>query len=270
MVRAECADALGRIKSKEAMAALVASAGIAHPKVRRAVAAALARFKTREAFEALRPHAEKDESYLVEAESARALGKTKQSAAFDTLVEAAARKSWADVVAAGAIDGLAAMRDERALPHLLDWTKYGHPTRVRRAAIMAIPKIDESRKTREALEELLGDADPHLRIDVARALAEIGDTKSRGPLRERLELDLDPRVRRRLRETLRDLGGDSKKVVDQLKEDFEKLQGEHASLKARVAQLEARAPTKDVGPKAAPTKRAAAPKRTKAKKKAKR
>jgi aminopeptidase N len=129
---------------------------------------------------------------------------------------------------------------------------------MRRAAILALPKIDESRKTREALEELLGDADPHLRIDVARALGEIGDTKSRGPLRERLELDLDPRVRRRLRETLRDLGGDSKKVVDQMKEDLEKLQSEHASLRTRVALLEARAPAKDDGgaSKAAPVKRA--------------
>ena len=44
---------------------------------------------------------------------------------------------------------------------------------------MALPKVDDGRKTREALQDLLDDADPHLRIDVARALAEIGDVKSR-------------------------------------------------------------------------------------------
>jgi aminopeptidase N len=60
-------------------------------------------------------------------------------------------------------------------------------------------------------------------------------------LRERLEVDLDPRVKRRLRETLRDLGGESKKATDQMKDELEKLQTEHAALKARVAQLEARA-----------------------------
>jgi aminopeptidase N len=79
-----------------------------------------------------------------------------------------------------------------------------------------------------------------LRIDVARAVGEIGDVKSRGVLRERLELDLDARVRRRLRETLRDLSGDGKRASDQLKEDLDKLQNEHAALKGRVAQLEAR------------------------------
>src|SRR6185312_4904500 len=137
----ECAEALARVRAKEALDALVANAGVAHPKVRRAVVGALGRWKTREAFDAIRPRAEKDASYLVEAEAARALGKTKQAAGLDLLVEAAERKSWADVIAAGAIDGLAAMRDERAAPHLLEWTKYGHPTRMRRAAIMALPKI---------------------------------------------------------------------------------------------------------------------------------
>ncbi|HEY2510950.1 MAG TPA: M1 family aminopeptidase [Polyangiaceae bacterium] len=240
-VRAECADALGRLRAKEAFEALRETAGTSHPKVRRAVAAALGRFRTDEAEGALRPRALSDPSYLVEAEAARSLGKTKRATAYEVLVEVAARPSWADVVAVGAIDGLAALRDDRATPNFLSWTKYGRPTRMRRAAILGLPKIDDGRKAREALEDLLDDSDPHLRIDVARALAEIGDTKARPALRARLEIDLDARVRRRLRETLRDLGGESKKVSDQLKDDFEKLQNEHATLRARVAQLEARA-----------------------------
>jgi aminopeptidase N len=240
MVRAESADALGRLRTREAFDALAKVAATKHPKVRRAVANALGRFRTEEAAAAIRPRALSDASYVVEAEAARALGKTKRPEAFEVLVEAAARPSWADVVAAGAIEGLAALRDERATPHLLGWTKYGRPTRMRRAAIMALPKVDDGKKTRETLEDLLSDPDPHLRIDVARALGEIGDVKSRGVLRERLELDLDPRARRRFRETLRDLGGDGKRAADQFKEDLDKLQAEHAALKGRVAQLEAR------------------------------
>ena len=239
-VRADCAEALGRVRADEAFAALARSAAVKDPKVRRAVAAALGRFRTAEAEDAIRPRALSDASYLVEGEAARALGKTKRATAFEVLLEAAARPSWADVIALGAIDGLAALRDERALPHLMSWTKYGRPTRVRRAAIMALPKIDDGRKTREALEDLLTDSDPHLRIDVARALGEIGDVKARGALRDRLEIDLDPRVRRRLRETLRDLGGETKKASDQMKDELDKLQNEHAGLRARVAQLEAR------------------------------
>ncbi len=208
-VRSECAEALGRVRADEAFAALVRSATVKHPKVRRAVAAALGRFRTAAAEDAIRPRALSDASYLVEAEAARSLGKTKRSTAFEVLVEVAARSSWADVVALGAVDGLAALRDERATPHLVLWTKYGRATRVRRSAILALPKLDDGRKTREALEDLLADPDPHLRIDVARALGEIGDVKARGGLRDRLEIDLAPRVRRRLRETLRDLGGDA-------------------------------------------------------------
>ncbi len=240
MVRVECADALGRLRTNEAFEALAATVNVKHPKVRRAVVSALGRFRTEAAEAAIRPRALSDASYLVESEAARALGKTKRASAFDVLVEAAGRPSWADVIAVGAIDGLAALRDERATPHLMSWTKYGRPTRMRRSAILALPKIDDGKKTREALEDLLGDADPHLRIDVARAIGEIGDSKSRGVLRERLELDLDARVRRRLRETLRDLGGDGKRAADQWKEELDKLQNEHASLKGRVAQLEAR------------------------------
>ena len=53
-------------------------------------------------------------------------------------------------------------------------------------------------------------------------------------------MDLDPRVRRRIREVLRDLGGEGKRAADQLREEFDKLTGEHAELKARVAKLEAK------------------------------
>jgi aminopeptidase N len=79
-----------------------------------------------------------------------------------------------------------------------------------------------------------------LRIDVARALSEYGDTKARGALHERLGVDLDPRVRRRIREALRDLGGDSKKALDAVREELDKVTGEAHELRARIVQLETR------------------------------
>ena len=239
-VRAECAEGLARGRSKDAEAMLVEALKTKHPKVRRAVAAALGRYRSAKAAEALKAVALKDPSYMVEAEAARALGKTKQSAAYDVLLDVINRSSWAEVTAAAAVDGLAALRDDRATPHVLARTRYGQKMRVRRAAIMALPKLASDRRTREAIEELLEDSDPHLRIDVARALAEIGDSKSRGPLRAALEIDLDPRVRRRIREVLRDLGGEGKKALDQLREELEKLQNDHAALTSRLAKLEAR------------------------------
>ena len=270
-VRAECADALGQIRAREGFDILAAHAATKHPKVRRAVMDALGRFRTTASVDLLKPHALRDESYLVEAEAARALGKTRQSAAYDVLLDVMDRPSWSDVVAAGAIDGLAALRDERALPHIYARTRYGHPSRVRRAATVAIPKLSTDRRAREHLEDLLDDGDCILRIDVVRALADLGDPRSRGALRARAEVDLDPRVRRRIREVVRDLGGE-RRQTDQLKEDVEKLQSEHLDLKARMSRLEARAPAAASAPKKkqqqqkAPAKKtsARAPKKKKA------
>jgi len=238
-VRAECAAALACLRGRAAFDVLKGVKAVAHPKVRRAVVEALGHFRSTEAMELIKPHALRDESYLVEAEAAKALGKTRQPAALDALVDLLERPSWFEVVRAGAIDGLAALRDDRALPHLLARVRYGHPQRARRAAILALPKLASDRRTRETLELLLDDNDPILRIEVVRALGEVGDTKARPALRERLEVDLDARVRRRIREILRDLN-EPRRAADALRDDLEKLQTEHADLKVRLAKLEAR------------------------------
>jgi aminopeptidase N len=237
-VRAECAAALGKVRSREGFAALLKAVSTGHPKVRRSVVEALGQFRTFEAMEALKPRALRDDSYLVEAEAARALGRTRQGAALDTLVDLLDRPSWFDVVRAGAIDGLAALRDDRALAHLSARVRYGHPPRARRAAVMGLPKLASDRKTREVLEQLLDDPDPLLRIDVVRALGEMGDPKAKPALRERLEVDLDPRVRRRIRETMRDLA-EPKRGSEQLRDELDRLQSEHADVKARLAKVEA-------------------------------
>jgi aminopeptidase N len=76
-------------------------------------------------------------------------------------------------------------------------------------------------------------------MDIVRALSDLGDARSRGALRARVEVDLDARVRRRIKEALRDLGGE-KKHQKQLEDDLEKLANEHAELKSRLAKIEAR------------------------------
>jgi aminopeptidase N len=236
--RAECASSLGKIRARECFEALAKAQHAAHPKVRRAVVEALGSFRTTEAMEAIKGHALRDDSYLVESEAARALGRTRQAAAFDVLVDLLERPSWFDVVRAGAIDGLAALRDDRAVPHLSAGVRYGHPTRVRRAAAIALPKLAGDRKARETLEQLLDDGDPLLRVDAVRALGDLGDAKARPALRDRLDTDTDARVRRRIREVMRDLT-EPKRAIEPLREEFEKLQGEHGEIKARLAKLEA-------------------------------
>jgi aminopeptidase N len=254
--RAECAAALGRLRDPACLEALRGSADATHPKVRRAVMSALGSFRGQEAFEAAKPHALRDESYLVEAEAARTLGRTRNPEAFDVLIEMLERPSWFDVVRAGAIDGLAALRDERAASHLRERTGYGHPSRARRAAVLSLPKIAADRKTRDTLELLLDDPDPLVRVDVVRALGDLGDLNARPALRDRLEVESDARVRRRVREVLRDLT-EPRRAAEQARDEIDRLQAEQAALKVRLAKLEAlgspkrsRAPAKGKGRKA--------------------
>ena len=240
MVRAEAARSLGKIRSDEAFQALAENAGADHPKVRRAVAAALGNFRTAEAAKVLEKRAKHDPSYLVEAESVRALGRTRQPEALKVIVSLLDRPSWADVARAGAIDGLAGLRDERALPEVIERTRYGFPTRGRRAAIAALAQLSEGRKVREHLEELLEDKDPHLKIDVVAALQSLGDPKARGALHRAKERELDGRVVRRLREALRDLSdGNSAAEKKRVNDELENVRSELAELKARLSKVEA-------------------------------
>ena len=240
MVRAEAARALGKIRSEEAFAALAAQAGADHPKVRRAVASALGNFKTAAAAKVLAKRAKNDPSYLVEAESVRALGRTRQPEVLPMIIPLLDRPSWAEVSRAGALAALGALRDERALPEVLKRTEYGFPTRARRAAIAALAQISEGRKVREHLEDLLDDKDPHLKIDVVAALQFLGDQKSRGPLHRAKEHELDGRVVRRLREALRDMG-EHKTVAERkrLNDELDGVRSELAELKGRLAKVEA-------------------------------
>jgi aminopeptidase N len=247
-VRAEAASTLGELRTDDAFRALEEGAKAAHPKVRRAVAGALGRFRTPAAAAALEPLALSDRSYLVEAAAARALGATRQPRAFDVLVELLERASWAEVVRCGALDGLASLRDERAIPHLMAKLRYGVAPRARRAAILALAQLSQDRKSREALEEQLEDPDAHVLHDVVRALGEIGDPRSRGPLGKLLDRDVEGRVRRRVREVLRDLLGPPRREAAALRDELDTLRKDHADLVARLGKMEAR-----LGPELPPT-----------------
>jgi aminopeptidase N len=238
MVRAEAARALGRLRSYESFSALEQHAKTSHPKVRRAVMGALGNYRTPAAAELLLKSAKRDASYLVEAEAASALGRTRQKTALKALTAMLDRPSWADVARAGALDGLAALRDEAAVPDVMQRTRYGVPTRGRRAAIVALARLSQDRKVREHLELMLDDADPHLRISVVMALQSLGDSKARGALAARLDRELDGRVVRAIREALRDMGESETKERKRLNDELESLKGDFEELKARLSALE--------------------------------
>lgn len=238
IVRGAAATALGRIRGDDALEALQAAASVDHPKVRRAVATALGQFRKPEAAKTLQRLARKDPSYLVTAAAARALGRTRDEQAYDVLAELLHSDSWAEVIRAGALDGLARLGDERGVDALIEYTRYGRPMRARRAALAALPKLAEGRRVREHLVTLLDDADPHVRTSVIAALEELGDPKAAGALRELLDRELEGRVIRRARTALAALGGEGKKDVRNLRDETEKLRGQLKELQTRLTKLE--------------------------------
>jgi aminopeptidase N len=242
MVKSEAARALGKLRGDAAFEALRKSAHDRHPKVRRAVAEALGGFRTPAAARLLTELARSDKSYLVAADAARSLGRTRQPGVLKQLVATLGRKSWADSERAGALDGMAHLRDEDALPAVIRSSLYGVPTRGRRAAVSALASLSDSRRTREHLEELLDDRDPHFRVSVIDALVQLGDTKARGALRRALDRELDGRVMRRLREALRDIGEASVQDRRRIGDDLETLRGELTELKQRLAKVEGKRP----------------------------
>ncbi len=238
MTRAECARVLGKIRGDAAFAHLAAAAADTHPKVRRAVASALGEFQTEESAALLARLAAKDRSYLVGADAARALGETRRPSALKSLLGVLADASWHDVKRAGALDGLASLREESAVKQVLERTRYGHSTSTRRAAVMALARLSDDRKVREHLEDLLDDGDPHFRISVVRGLEILADTRSRGALRRRLDREFDGRVARRLREALRTLGQSPTAEQKRMADEMEQLKRDLGDLKVRLAKVE--------------------------------
>ncbi len=238
MVRAECAAALGRVRDERAMDALLPFASDSSDRVRRAVLRALGNFKHERVRAPLSKHAARDESYLVQSEAAKALGKARQSEARPLLEKLLSEESWADVVRCGALGGLAALADKQSLGSVLKSSAYGLPTRGRRAAILALPEIAQSREVRRELEALLQDKHPHVRGDAVRALVALKDPDVIPALRACLTQERDGRVQRRIRGALTTLGGDGKAAEQRVARELETLREKLEGLEAKLNKLE--------------------------------
>ncbi|MEM0287309.1 MAG: M1 family aminopeptidase [Nitrososphaerota archaeon] len=241
-VRAEVAKALGDIGTDAALRALQDASNIGHPKARRAVMAALGKFKKEESAATLSSVLEKgDASYFVEAEAARSLGKTRVQSYFELLTKTLSKSSWQEVIQVGAIDGLAELGDERALPLIKERTsKYFIPS-VRQAATTALGKFPGKQDVYLLLLDLLKDDWFRVRAAAANALVELRETRAIGELEKLAEREIDGRVKRIFREAianLRAIESGSGQEVKQLREEIDRLKEENKELRERLEKLE--------------------------------
>ena len=243
-VQAEIAEALGESRSPAALESLIAAKGLSHPKARRAVAAALGNWRTSRAAEALLPLAREDASYYVMAAALEALGKTRDERAFELLMRQLAYRSWSEVVAGGAVRGLAESADERAVTPILECIAYGKPEPLRRAALGAAGRaatLLERQRTRilDALTAMADDARQFLvQLACIAALEVIGDPRAL-PVLTRLEAGEDPRVRRPAAEAAIKIREASQTPPElaRLREDLDTLKEENRRLRERVEEL---------------------------------
>ncbi|HZO92668.1 MAG TPA: M1 family aminopeptidase [Candidatus Baltobacteraceae bacterium] len=245
-VAAEVAAALGRSKAPSARATLLRCASHPHPKVRRAIADALGNWRDAEVASALLGMRE-DASYFVVASALHALGRTRDARAFDALSAGIVTPSWNETIASGALRGLGALADARALPLLLDAQQAQRAEPLRRAAVGAVAELGtlvDTVRTQavEAVESALRDRAYLVRLSAYAAAEKLGDARLLPALDRLAETESDGRLRRDAAEAAIRVREEQTKPAElaRLREEVDKLREESRSLRERLELLGAK------------------------------
>lgn len=240
----EAANAVGKTRAPWAQRLLIKWLAHEHPKVRRAVAAALGNFKGAEVADALLPHAHDDASYFVQAAALHALGRTRDQRAFDTLSAALEGTSWNGTVESGAARGLAELGDSRATPLLIEATQPGKDESLRRAALSALGRsgqLLESDRSRivDAITDRLDDPMFLVQRSAIIAAESLSDQRFLGTLDRLSGSGFDGRIRRDATEAAIRIR-ESQKVPSQvtnLRTDLDALREEQRKLQEQIEAI---------------------------------
>ena len=157
------------------------------PRVRRAVAWALGWIGGDDAVKILRRIVASEESKFTVGMALLAIARTKREDAFDILSKELVRESHRDMLRQLIFDGLASLKDPRAVPVLIEYTGPGYKNEARDAATKALGKLgiaDERVESR--LIELLRDPWFRVRSAAARSLAKLKSARAAAALRAAL------------------------------------------------------------------------------------
>lgn len=237
-VQVEVATALGRVTSLGARNALLSALDVPHPKARRAVVAALGNFIDGEVADALASRlAAGDASYLVEAELAHSLGRTRQPVALAALQAAIDRPSWNETIRVGVFDGLAALQDARAIALVAPGLARHQDILVRCAAARCLASFYSAPElAMAALEPWLGDDAFRLQLTLAAHLEQLADHRALSALQGLVARTANGRVRRRGREAIRRLSErlGSGRATHALRSELDDLRQSQRALHDRV------------------------------------
>jgi aminopeptidase N len=257
-VRVEVAKQLVTIKLEQAATALMTGLQDSDARVRRAVIEGLSRFKTPEAYKAIKQVVKDgDASYYTEAAAVRCLGgmvsgnlKNKQEKVIQRLEKVLEeRAGWNETIRSGAIGGLSQMKtNPDAVDIILKYTKAGTPQPLRLAAIRALGTVstgqtpDKVESILEQLDAISGESFFLTQVAAVVALGQMQTAKALGILNAISSQSPDGRVKRMAEEAMqkvqKNLGAD--KAVKELREEMDKIKQENQDLKSRLAKLEAK------------------------------
>lgn len=262
-VQAEAAEALGEIRMDAARDALVLGLKIKNPKARRAVVKALGSFSGEKSAQALKPLAQKDPSYFVEAEATTAWTEAQlrgghtpsEKTVFEIeefLISQLSKESHLDVIRGAALKGLAELpgigqnERPRALQTLMDWTRRGKPEETRVAAIGALGAVMKSaapavRFNILKLFSALSDENTFkIRMRLVTALGQ-SELLQALPILESIHtLEVDGRIKSDSQRVISALvgGGTMPESLSSLKVLIEKMQEDQRKLRNKVEELE--------------------------------
>jgi aminopeptidase N len=248
-VRVEWAKALGQLGSQAAIAALIRALG--HEKDFRVLASLLRACTDLRDVELMRAVIERFEKGLPHRAASAAwelLGSFRERAPYDLIAAAADRNSFNGYEQSGALRGLAATRNDRALDHLIARTQPGTTSdRARPAAAYALGVLARSLDKRpreraiERLVELLRDACRPVRLatvlglEVARAIEAIAAI-------EAFAAGLTNQERVRVARVVAAMRRAEASHADGTEKELEELRDKLRKLEARIEQLDARVP----------------------------
>jgi len=243
-VCAEICAALGKTHAAWARDMLLAVLAHEHPKVRRAAAAALGDFCGSGVAQMLIERAQTDTSYFVCAAAWHALGKTRESAAFDALSAALEVRSWNSTIEAGAARGLGELADARATSLLLRACDARNEEGLRRAALAGLAMQGEKLfSERQAAVDAIGAAldDPAFMVQLAatEAAKSLADTRFLSSLDRLAEDAFDGRIRRAAAEAAIHIRSSAAvpAQVTGLRTDLDALREEQRKLQEKIEAL---------------------------------
>ncbi|HKP11229.1 MAG TPA: M1 family aminopeptidase [Blastocatellia bacterium] len=178
-VRLESVRSLAALKGDAAQLALSGRIKDADSRIRREAIRALGQYKDARFADAFIQVIKSDPSYFVVAEAARALGDTRSPKAYEILAAALQTPSWQDTILAGALGGLAALKDPRAIDMALKYAAPGNRPSVRGAAIQALTQAaKDNPRAFQALAAGLKDRSLEVIFNTIEALSTLGDPRA--------------------------------------------------------------------------------------------